>query len=108
MVKGSEFPSKFPLHMVHSVVLNPKTEALKKTGQDNPLYSEEEIQANHTYKVWVFKKSRVVVPTKLQRIGCGAPHHSVHPGEEEATIAQHFYWACVVVLDAEMRHLPTY
>jgi hypothetical protein len=41
-----EFPSEeFPLHMVHSVVLNPKT-SFEKLVKDNPLYSQKEIQAS--------------------------------------------------------------
>jgi hypothetical protein len=71
--EGVEFPSEeFPLHMVHSVVLNP--ESFEKLVKDNPLYSEKSTSERHTYKVWVFKKScRSTYETQRRIVECTTP-----------------------------------
>ena len=96
-VYGTEFPSEYyPLHMSTIAHYQKDDAALQKLVRGNPLYSLKDFKSSDkTYKVWVFKDTRVVVPTKLQKRAVTWYHTTLmHPGETrtEATIAQHFYW----------------
>jgi hypothetical protein len=94
---GLEFPSEqYPLHMSTISHYQKQDTALQRLAKDNPLYSKKNFKSSDkSYDVLVFKKTRIVVPTKLQKRAVEWYHTTLmHPGETrtEATVAQHFYW----------------